>query len=77
MTSQAFDKLRVQVRRANGQVTTLATFSNLQAAPGYSQKTFNLTQFKGQTATFQLVGVEDSGSMTSFLVDDFAIVIES
>jgi hypothetical protein len=76
-TSQSFDMLRVQVRRANGQVTTLATFSNLQAAPGYSQKTFNLTQFKGQTVTLQLVGVEDSGSMTSFLVDDFAIVIES
>jgi hypothetical protein len=33
----------------------------------------NLTQFKGQTVTIQLVGVEDSGSITSFLVDDFAM----
>jgi hypothetical protein len=76
-TSQQFDKLRVQVRRANGQVTTLGTFSNLQAASGYSQKTFSLTPFKGQTVTIQLEAVEDNGSMTSFLVDDFAIVIES
>src|SRR5262245_57432897 len=51
-TSQAFDKLRVQVRRANGQVTTLGTFSNLQAALGYSQKTFNLPQFKAKRSRF-------------------------
>lgn len=75
-TANVFDTLRVQVRRANGQVTTLKTFSNLQAASGYTQETVNLTPFKGQTFTIQLVGVEDNGSMTSFLVDDFAVVIE-
>jgi len=61
-TSQANDKLRVQVRRANGQLTTLGTFSNLQVARGYAKKTFE--------------GVEDNGSLTSFLVDDIATVIE-
>jgi hypothetical protein len=53
-TSQAFDTLRVQVRRANGQVTTLGTFSNLQGAPGYTQQTFNLTAFKGKQSPFDL-----------------------
>jgi hypothetical protein len=76
-TTDAFDKLRVQVRRANGQVMTLKTFSNLQAVPGYTQEMVSLTPFKGQTVTIQLVAVEDDGSMTSFLVDDFALVIES
>lgn len=75
-TTQAFDTLRVQVRRANGQVTTLKTFSNLQADDGYTLQTFNLSPFRGQTIRLQLEGVEDNGSMTSFLVDDFAIVIE-
>jgi len=73
---QPFDTLKVQVRRANGQLTTLKTFSNLQAAAGYSLQSFDLTSFKGQTIQIQLVAQEDNGSMTSFIVDDFALVIE-
>ena len=75
--TQAFDKLRVQVRDAAGHVTTLQTFSNLQAAAGFSLKTFNLTPFKGQTIRIQLEAVEDNASATSFVVDDFSIVVES
>jgi len=75
-TTNAFDTLRVQVRDASGHVATLQTFSNLQAAAGYSLKTFNLTQFRGQTIRIQLEVVEDNGSATSFVVDDFVIVIE-
>ena len=76
-TTQPFDTLRVQVRRPNGQTTTLKTFSNLQAGDGYTQQTFNLTPFRGETVQIQLVAIEDNGSMTSFVVDDFAIVSES
>jgi hypothetical protein len=76
-TTRAFDKLRVQVRNANGHIMTLPTFSNLEAAAGYSLKTLDLTPFRGQTIWIQLEAVEDSGSATSCVVDDFAIVIES
>src|SRR6266508_1430129 len=76
-TTQSFDTLRVQVRRANGQVTTLKTSSNLQAQPGFSLQTVDLTSFRSQTVRIQLVATEDEGSMTSFIVDDVAIVIES
>jgi hypothetical protein len=75
-TTKAFDKLTVQVRRSNGQVTVLDTFSNLQKGSGYSLKSYNLTPFRGQTVQIQLVAVEDNGSMTSFMADDFAVLIE-
>ena len=32
--------------------------------------------FKGQTIRFELESTEDNGSVTSFVVDDFAIVVE-
>jgi len=75
-TSQQFDKLTVQVKRSNGSITTLGTFSNLQKDSGYGLKSFNLTPFRGQTVQAQLVAVEDNGSMTSFLVDDVTILVE-
>jgi hypothetical protein len=34
-TTSGFDTLRVQIRRSTGQITTLRTYSNLQAAPEY------------------------------------------
>jgi len=74
--SQPFDTLKVQVRRANGSVVTLKTFSNLQAAAGFSVQTVDLTPFKGQSIRIQFVAQEDNGSMTSFVVDDFELVIE-
>ena len=39
-------------------------------------QTFNLTAFKGKTIRLELVGQEDNGSMTSFVVDDFRLLIE-
>lgn len=74
---QAFDRLRVRVRDANGQLlTTLKVYSNLQAAPGFALQTLSLTQFKGRTIRIELVSEEDNGSETSFVVDDFVIIIE-
>lgn len=64
------------MKRSNGSITKLGTFSNLQKDSGYSLKSFNLTPFRGQTVQVQLVAVEDNGSMTSFLVDDVAILVE-
>jgi uncharacterized membrane protein len=73
-TTTAFDTLVVQVRDTSGTVlSTLATFSNLDHAAGYQQKTFDLTSFKGQTIQIFLQGKEDFELQTSFVVDDFAL----
>jgi hypothetical protein len=70
-TTTAFDTLTVQIRNSSGTVlSTLATFSNLNHATGYSQKSFNLLSFKGQTIQIFFKGVEDSTLQTSFVLDD-------
>jgi kumamolisin len=67
----------VQVRNASGTVLgTLATYSNLDAASGYTQKTFDLSAYKGQTIQIYLLGQEDSTLQTSFVVDDFALNVQ-
>ena len=76
-TTTAYDTLQVQIRNASGVVlTTLATYSNLSAANGYAQQTFNVAAYKGQTIRVYLVGVEDSTLQTSFVVDDFALSVQ-
>jgi hypothetical protein len=70
-TTTAFDTLTVQVRNSSGTVlSTLATYSNLNHATGYSQKSFNLLSFKGQTIQIFFKGVEDFELQTSFVLDD-------
>jgi len=69
-TVTQFDRLTVSVGG-----TTLATYSNLNKAAGYSQKTFNLSAFAGQTVTLLYSGVEDSSLQTSFVVDDTALTV--
>ena len=73
-TTTAYDTLKVQVRNASGTVlATLATYSNLDAGSGFTQKSFDLGAYKGQTLQVYLVGTEDSSAQTSFVVDDFAL----
>jgi hypothetical protein len=73
-TTTAFDTLTVQVRNSSGTVlSTLATYSNLNKATGYQQKTFNLLSFKGQTIQIFFKGVEDSTLQTSFVLDDVTL----
>ncbi|HEY0698725.1 MAG TPA: M4 family peptidase, partial [Micromonospora sp.] len=73
-TTTAYDTLRVQVLNSSGTVlATLATYSNLNKATGYSQKTFSLAAYKGQTVTVKFTGTEDSSLQTSFVVDDTAL----
>jgi aminopeptidase S len=67
-TSTQFDRLTVQLG-----TTTLATYSNLNKASGYSQKTFNVAGFAGQTVVLKFTGTEDSSLQTSFVLDDFAL----
>lgn len=67
-TSTAYDKLTVQAGS-----TTLATYSNLNAVPGYVQKSLSLTPYTGQTVTLKFTGTEDTTLQTSFVVDDTAV----
>ena len=73
-TTRAYDTLNVQVRNSAGTVlATLATYSNLNAAAGYGQVSFDLSSYKGQAIQICLVGVEDSSLKTSFVLDDFTL----
>ena len=75
--STVYDTLKVQIRNSSGTVlATLATYSNANAASGYSQKSFSLLSYKGQTIQVYLVGAEDSLYATSFVVDDFALNVQ-
>jgi hypothetical protein len=75
--STAYDTLKVQIRNTSGTVlATLATYSNLNAASGFSQKSFNVLTYKGQSVQIYLVGVEGSTLQTSFVVDDFALNVQ-
>ena len=69
-TSTAYDRLTVKAGS-----TTLATYSNLNKASGYSLKSFNLSSFAGQTVTISFTGTEDSSLQTSFVIDDTALTL--
>jgi Zn-dependent metalloprotease len=69
-TSVQYDKLTVKAG-----TTTLATYSNLNKASGYSLKSFNVSSLAGQTVTISFTGTEDSSLQTSFVVDDTALTL--
>ena len=61
--------------KINALIATLATYSNLNAASGYTQKTFDLSSYAGTTVALKFSGVEDSSLQTSFVVDDLAALL--
>ncbi|HZI58574.1 MAG TPA: hypothetical protein VFF39_17470 [Verrucomicrobiae bacterium] len=78
-TTTAFDTLQVQVlNSANTVLQTLGTFSNLNKAAGYTQRSFpiNITSLKGQTVKIRFLGTEDSSLQTSFVIDDVALNVQ-
>jgi hypothetical protein len=75
-TSTAYDTLKVQVLNSSGTVlATLHTYSNLDAAAGYAQRSFSLASYAGQTVTLKFTGVEGSTLQTSFVIDDAAVTV--
>ena len=73
-SSIAYDKLSVQILNSSGGLLqTLATYSNLNANNTYVQKSFDLTNYKGQTIRVRFYGTEDSSLQTSFVIDDTAL----
>ena len=72
-TTTQYDKLFVEVRNTAGTLlATPATYSNLNkgTAGAYSQKSLNLSAYKGQTVRIQFRSTTDSSLVTSFRVDD-------
>ena len=67
-TATAYDKLTVKAGS-----TTLATYSNLNKATGYTLRSFDVSSLAGQTVTISFSGSEDSSLQTSFVVDDTAL----
>ncbi|MEV7320506.1 M1 family aminopeptidase [Streptomyces sp. NPDC093970] len=67
-SSTAYDKLTAKIGS-----TTLATYSNLNKATGYVQKSVDVSAFAGQTVSLAFTGTEDSSLQTSFVLDDIAL----
>jgi hypothetical protein len=73
-TTAKYDTLTVQILNSSGTVlATLATYSNLDHNTGYTQHTFNLATYAGQTITLKFTGNEDYTAQTSFVIDDTAL----
>jgi zinc metalloprotease ZmpA len=67
-TTVQFDKLTLTV---NG--TAVQTFSNLNKAAGYQQRTVSITPTG--SVTLKWTGTEDSSLQTSFVIDDTALTL--
>ncbi len=51
----------------------LATYSNLDAATGYTQRTLDLSGYAGQSVTLKFTGTETGNGQTGFVLDDAAL----
>ena len=69
-TTTQFDKLTV-----TGGTTSLATYSNLNKAAGYVQKSIDVSSFAGSSLALKFSAVEDSSLQTSFVIDDTAVTL--
>jgi hypothetical protein len=74
--TQAYDFLYVEVRNTSGTLLeTLATYSNRNktTAGNYSQKSFNLAAYRGQTIRLQFRCTTDFSLSTTFRIDDVSL----
>jgi Zn-dependent metalloprotease len=70
--STVYDRMRVQIV-SGSTVTTLATYSNVGTNSTYTQKSFDLSAFKGKAVTVRFTDTEDSSLQTSWVVDDTSL----
>jgi uncharacterized membrane protein len=71
------DTMQVQIRNSSGTVlATLATFSQLDANSGYTQHSYNVASFIGQTIQVFVTATEVGQGQTSFVLDDFALNVQ-
>ncbi|BAU87933.1 thermolysin [Streptomyces laurentii] len=71
----AWDTLKVQVLNSDGSrvLDTLKTYSNVNAASGYFQRTLDLAPYAGQDIVIRFLGTEDFALKTSFALDDITV----
>ncbi|HEV2621219.1 MAG TPA: PKD domain-containing protein [Frateuria sp.] len=75
--STAYDHLYVRVYNTSGTLLgTLATFSNVNAAAGYTVHTANMSSYIGQTVVLKFTGTEDASLQTSFVLDDVTLTVQ-
>jgi hypothetical protein len=77
-SSFPYDTLSVRLTSPSGTtLTTLATYSNLTATPGFSyvRKTFDVSAWAGQTVTVRFSSYNDSSRSTVFLLDDVSLSV--
>jgi hypothetical protein len=55
-------------------LSTLATYTNLDAAAGYQIRSFDLLPYKGQTVTLSFAMREDRSKQTSFVLDKVSLI---
>ncbi len=76
-TTAQNDTYTVQLTNTSGTVlTTLGTFSNLDAKSAYVFHTFDVTPYIGQTVIVKFTGVENASLGTSFFLDDVSLVVQ-
>jgi len=71
-SSSAVDTLKLQVLNSSGTVlSTLSTYSNLNAAKGYHKVTVNMSAYAGEKITLKWTGTETDtgGGTTDFTLD--------
>ena len=74
--STAYDYMFVEVRSTSGALlSTVATYTNANAstAGNYSQKSFSLASWRGQTVRLQFRATTDFSLPTSFRIDDVSL----
>jgi hypothetical protein len=75
-TTTVYDRLFVEVRSTSGALlATLGTYSNLNKGTlgSYTQRSFSLASWRGQTVRVQFRSTTDSIYPTSFRIDDVAL----
>ena len=75
-TTTAYDFLYAEVRNTSGTLLqTLATYSNRDktTAGNYSQKSFSLAAYRGQTIRLQFRSTTDFSLTTTFRIDDVSL----
>lgn len=76
-TNNAYDKMTVSVLNSAGStLKTLATYSNLNKASGYQQRSFDLSAYKGQTIRVRFSETEDAYLQTSFSLDKVSVTVK-
>jgi hypothetical protein len=70
--TRAYDTMKVQII-SGGATTTLATYSNVGTNATYTQKSFDLSAFKGKAVTVRFTDTEDYSLQTSWVVDDTSL----